>query len=86
MRIVLLILANFALPFVLWGLRNWYYRWQNQRRNMPDAPVPTLDGPRILKLLLWGVLCLAITLFSTRVLLAPPAPEIHGQPSVSGDY
>ena len=86
MRLILLVLANLALPFVLWGLRNWYYRWQNQRRGVPDAPLPALDGPRIIKLLLWGVLCLALSLFASRLWLAPPAAEIHGQPSISGDY
>ena len=80
MRQILLIVLNFSLPFILFALRNWYWRYKQ-----PDKDLPKLNGQRILRLLAWGVVLLFITMLATRVLMPTDQP-FHGYDSVTQDY
>ena len=72
-RILFLTLINLALPFVLYALRYWVYRWLIKRRQpeakvINDTPkVPPMNWDLFIKLLALGVLLLAAVLFGMRL-------------------
>lgn len=80
MRRLLLVILNLSLPFILFALRNWYWRYKH-----PDKDLPKLDTKRTLRLLAWGVLLLFITLFATRALTPADIP-FHGNDATTQDY
>lgn len=80
MRRLLLVALNLSLPFILFALRNWYWRYKHPTRDLPK-----LDTKRILRLLLWGILLLFITMLATRA-LAPTDTPFHGNDATTQDY
>lgn len=72
-RIIFLTLINLALPFVLYALRYWIYRWLIKRRQpeakvINDTPkVPPMNWDLFIKLLALGILLLAAVLFGMRL-------------------
>lgn len=62
MRVFYLVLANLALPFLLFYLRNAIYKVQGKK-------IPALNIKRIIKLLICGVALLATVLFYFRFTL-----------------
>ena len=72
-RILFLTVLNFALPFVLYALRYWIWRWLLLRRQ-PEAKVidntpkvPPMNWALFIKLLALGVVLLAAVLFGMRL-------------------
>lgn len=85
MRQIILLLLNFSLPFILFALRNWYWRYKLIQKGKPTAQIPTLNGVRILRLLGYGVILLFVTLLITRA-LAPTDSPFHGNEATTRDY
>lgn len=75
MRPLLVILANLALPFVLWYLRNAVWRFLLRKKYGKDfdhkTRIPEMHVKKIIKLLSLGVVCLALTLFAMRMFNEP---------------
>lgn len=73
LRVIFLILINLSLPFLLYYLRHWVWRWLLARRQptakvIRDEPkVPPMNWPLFVKLLGLGVLLLAAVLFGMRL-------------------
>lgn len=73
LRVIFLILLNLSLPFLLYYLRHWVWRWLLARRQptakvICDEPkVPPMNWPLFVKLLGLGVLLLAAVLFGMRL-------------------
>ncbi len=80
MRQFILLLLNFSLPFLLFALRNWYWRYKH-----PNQPRPKLDTKRTLRLLAYGLLLLFITMLLTRS-LTPTDEAFHGNEATTRDY
>lgn len=72
-RIVFLTLLNLALPFILYALRYWIWRWwlkrqQPEAKVIDDTPkVPPMNWDLFIKLLALGILLLAAVLFGMRL-------------------
>lgn len=75
MRALLVILANLALPFVLWYLRNAVWKFLLQKKYGKDfdhkTRVPEMNIKKVIKLLSIGVVFLALTLFAIRIFEKP---------------
>lgn len=73
LRILFLTLLNLILPFLLYYLRYWVWRWLISRRQpsakvIDDTPkVPPMNWSLFTKLLGLGVLLLAAILFGIRL-------------------
>ncbi len=73
LRLFLLTAINLALPFLLYYLRHWVWRWLINRRQpeakvIDDTPaVPPMNWSLFIKLLALGVLLLAAVLFGMRL-------------------
>lgn len=80
MRQVLLILLNFSLPFILFALRNWYWRAKN-----PNKDLPKLNLQHTLRLLAYGCILLFITIICLR-LFTPTDQPFHGYDAITRDY
>lgn len=85
MRQFILILLNFSLPFLLFALRNWYWRYKLTKAGNPTAKIPQWNKRNVLRLLGYGLLLLVITLFTLRT-LTPTDEAFHGNEATTRDY
>ena len=73
LRLIFILLLNLSLPFLLYYLRYWVWRWWLSRREpkveiLSDTPkVPPMNWPLFVKLLGLGLLLLAAVLFGMRL-------------------
>lgn len=73
LRVAVLMLLNLALPFLVYYLRHWVWRWLLSRREptaevLSNTPkVPPMNWVLFVKLLGLGVLLLAAILFGMRL-------------------
>lgn len=77
-KTVLIFLANLALPFVLFALRNWLLRlWlARQKHKQPETvTVPTLNLKRVLRFIFYGLLLFFTFMLGARMLDDNPSPR-----------
>ncbi|MBI1364148.1 MAG: hypothetical protein GC134_09205 [Proteobacteria bacterium] len=67
---LLIFLANLALPFILFAIRNWVWRlWlARQKHKRPEQVTPpTLDFSRALRLVFYGLLMFFLFMVALRM-------------------
>jgi hypothetical protein len=75
---LLIFLANLALPFVLFALRNWVWRlWLARKRHKDPEQVviPRLDLSRALRFAFYGLLLFASIMVGLRITENNPSPR-----------
>jgi len=85
MRQFILLFLNFSLPFLLFALRNWYWRYKLTKAGKPTAKIPAWNKQVVLRLLGYGVVLLFLTMLITRA-LTPTDPAFHGNEATTRDY
>ncbi|MCP4355686.1 MAG: hypothetical protein GY793_08690 [Proteobacteria bacterium] len=76
MRVFLIIIANLSIPFLIFYLRNFFYKlYYTKVSKQPKKEIPNLDLSMVVKLIVVGLILLTLVLGSLRLKLDPEPRE-----------